>query len=155
MDNTRVNYSVPKYKLASIYQGLRRLAKLVRKLTFYLTITDRRIYGDCAIRLSLECLGEFIVAYDFQDERPHHYQALVAKFHQLQCVIDEINDENLVRRKPVEKGELDARKGTKALLMRPDSLMLSIYEEIGKIDNDISKWRQTVLRPQQVSTANP
>lgn len=144
-------HSVPKYKLASIYQGLRRLAKLVRKLTFYLSKTDRRIYGDRAIEASMDCLGEFILAYDFQDERPQHYMKMVATFHKLQCLIDEINEENLVRRQFACKEDRDPKIGTYAQVPRADRLMLMIYNEIGKIDSDISKWRQVAMR---TATAN-
>lgn len=152
-------HSVPKYKLASIYQGLRRLAKLVHKLTFYLSKTDRRIYGDRAIEACMDCLGEFILAYDFQDERPQHYMKLIAVFHKLQCMIDEINEENLVRKQFAYKDERDPKKGTFAQVPRADKLMLMIYNEIGKIDSDISKWRQVARWPcvlrQQTSALNP
>lgn len=136
-------YAVPKYKLASIYQGLRRLAKLVRKLTFFLTKTDRRIYGDRLIESVLDCLGEFIIAYDFQDERPQHYLKLVAKFHIVQCLMDEINDENLVRKKDCDESEVTPNTGTQAQLSRPDKLVLMIFNEIGKIDNDIANWKRS------------
>ena len=150
MNNSQ--YTLPKYKLATIYQGLRRLVKLVRKMTFYLTITDRRIYGDRAILLASECLGEFIIAFDFQDERPQHYLKLVAKFHQLQCILEEINDANLIRKKPTVKKEDDPFTGTQTQLMRADKLVLAIFNEIGKIDDDISRWRRVAMH---TAPANP
>ena len=101
----------------------------------------------------MDCLGEFIIAYDFQDERPQHYLKLVAAFHKLTCLIDEINDEDLVR-KGKSNDETGIATGTQAALPRADKLMLLIYNEIGKIDSDISKWRQVAMRPAPANLGN-
>ena len=73
MADSRVDYTVPKYQLASIYQGLKRLSKLIHKLPFHMTHENKRNYGDRIIGKMLDCFENFIIAFDFQDERPHYY----------------------------------------------------------------------------------
>lgn len=148
-------YALPKYKLATIYQGLIRLNHLIRKMTFCLSKTDRRIYGDRAIEYAMNCLGEFIVAFDFNEERPQHYMRLVAEFHKLQCCIDIINNENIIRKGIPVKMDIDANYGTRTKLMRADRLMLAIFNEIGKIDNDIMRWRHTAIPSSPLASQTP
>ena len=89
--------SLPKYKLAGIYQGLVRLRHETRKMTFCMSKTDRRMYGDEAMRLMRECIENFVIAYDFAEERPMHYVKLCGVFHVFQTLIDEIDMYHVLR----------------------------------------------------------
>lgn len=76
-----IGYSVPKYKLASIYNYIKPLIPLTMKLQFFMSRKDAQIYATNAEKYLMESLGDFIIAFDHQDERPHHYQALEGNLH--------------------------------------------------------------------------
>lgn len=143
------NFTVPKYQLASIYQGLHRLMHQVRKSQFFMTKTDRRIYGDRAQELALQCIKDFCIAFDFQDERPHYYMMLVGDVHALMSLVDEIRDGNIL--KCVSRDLRDTRT---QLPKSNENMYLQLYDEIGKIDSDIGKWRAVALRSKP-SNENP
>ena len=138
MENAKENFTVPKYQLATIYKGIQRLSRLIRKYYFYMTQADRIVYYD-DLKLAIhECKRDFCIAFDFQDERPHWYMKLVGDFHCLMSLVDEIRDEGVLRN--------PSPKGTNTELPKTsEKLILRTYEEIGKIDEDISKWRTTAL----------
>lgn len=119
-----------------------------------MTKVDRQIYGNQALQLATQCVIDFCIAYDFYEERPRYYMKLVGDFHALWSVVDEIDKFHLLK---TPKGDLTTGKDgtlTSDLVRRSDKLLLQIFEEIGKIDEDISKWRSVALRSTNVST-NP
>lgn len=151
MEYAKENFSVPKYQLASIYKGLVRLCGILTKYYFYMSQADRIVYYNPMMLQVSECLKDYCIAFDFQDERPSWYKKLVGDFHTLTCFVDRIKNERVLRNptKNVEDGtSVELPKTTEKLLLRT-------YEEIGKIDEDISKWRPTALGSKNVSKSNP
>lgn len=135
-----VNYTVPKYQLASIYKGLKRLSKHIHKLPFHMTQENKRNYGDRLISRMLDCFEDFVIAFDFQDERPHYYMKLTGAIHVVMTLMDEILEEHILI---PQRHEMD--KNGKQIPNKQDKLIIQIYEEIGKIDTDISKWRTSAI----------
>ena len=135
-----LNYSVPKYQLATIYRGLKRLSKHIHKLPFYMTQENKRNYGDTLIQNMLQCFKDYIIAFDFQDVRPHHYKQLVGDIHVITTLMDEVLDEHVLI---PQKHAVD--KDGKTVYNKQDKLVIQIYDEIGKIDTDISKWRTSAI----------
>lgn len=135
-----MDYSVPKYQMASIYKGLKRLAKRVHKLQFEMTKENKRIYGDRISDRVLDCIEDFVIAYDFQDERPHYYMKLTADIHIVMSLMDEIIDEHIL----IPKAHVTGSDG-RAVPNKQDKLVIQIYEEIGKIDTDMGKWRVSAI----------
>ena len=135
-----MDYTVPKYQLASIYKGLKRLSRLIHKLPFYMTKENKRNYGDTLIQNMLQCFKDYIIAFDFQDVRPHHYKQLVGDIHVMMTLMDEVVDEHIL---VPQKHTLD--NNGKMVYNKQDKLVIQIYDEIGKIDTDISKWRASAI----------
>jgi len=135
-----VNYSVPKYQLASIYKGLKRLSRHIHKLPFHMTQENKRNYGDRIVSRMLDCFDNYIIAFDFQDERPHYYMKLVGSIHVIMTLMDEIVDEHIL----IPQKHVTDKDG-KQIPNKQDKLVIQIYEEIGKIDTDISKWRTSAI----------
>lgn len=150
MENIKAEFKVPKYQLATIYKGLIRLTRMTRKLYFYMTQADRIVYYDEVKKLLHECKRDFCIAFDFQDERPHWYMLLVGDFHTLTSLIDEIRDENVLKNPLTKVKDKDKDTLTK-IPKTKEKLLLRIYEEIGKIDEDICKWRATAINSKNAS----
>lgn len=151
MENAKENFAVPKYQLASIYKGLQRLCDMLTKYYFFMTQADRIVYYNPLALCCNECIKDFCIAFDFQDERPHWYMKLVGDFHTLTSLVDRINRNGVLRtptKKLKDETSVELPKTTEKLLLRT-------YEEIGKIDEDISKWRQVALSSKNVSKVNP
>lgn len=134
------NYSVPKCQMATIYKGLKRLMRHIHKLPFEMTKENKRIYGDRIIERVLDCIEDFVIAYDFQDERPHYYMKLSADIHIVMSLMDEIVDDHILIPKKHEVGS-----DGKSIPNKQDKLVIQIYEEIGKIDTDMGKWRVSAI----------
>ncbi len=135
-----IDYSVPKYQMASIYKGLKRLAKLIHKLPFSMTAENKRIYGDRIINRVLDCIENFVIAYDFQDERPHYYMKLTGNIHVVMSLMDEIVDEHIL----IPQAHKVDSEGHEVPNSQ-DKLVIRIYDEIGKIDTDMGKWRPSAI----------
>lgn len=136
-----VGYSIPKYKLATIYKELNPLIEKTKKLQFFMTRKDAQIYQFNAEKLILQALMDFIIAFDFQDERPHYYMKLEGELHAFSCIIDMIDGQNLIRttNRMIDITNIQIPKNG-------EKLMMDIYEHIGKIDEDMTKWRAVAMR---------
>ncbi len=138
--STKNNYSVPRYQLATIYQGLKRLSYLVHRLMFFMTKDNKRIYGETLAKSVLDALHAFIIAFDFQEKRPDHYMELVGKIHEIMCDMDMI----IANKALMQMGHKKDKDG-KEIPNKEDKLIIQIYEEIGKIDMDTRKWKPVAL----------
>lgn len=135
--------SIPKYRKATIYYGLIRLHHKIRSMCFCMSKTDRIEYGRDLKKSIAECIKDFVIAFDFESERPLYYMKLVADFHYLTTLVDEIDTYRILR---IPHTDIRNGTNTKDLIKKPEKLILQVYEEIGKIDEDISKWRNSAMR---------
>lgn len=127
---------------ASIYVRLCRLRHKLKKMQFCMAKKDRIVYGTPALEYCNECLRDFVLAYEFADERPRYYRKLAADFAVLRIEIEGINHEGVLR-SPKSKEQQE----TSVLLPTgTDRMYLDLFQVIGEIDEDISKWRQSALR---------
>ena len=127
---------------ASIYIRLCRLRHRLKKMQYFLMKKDRIVYGTPALEYCNECLRDFALAYEFQDERAYYYRKLIADFAVLKVELEGINHEGILRcPKAKELTETNAE-----LPSATDKMYLGIFQIVGEIDEDISKWRQSALR---------
>ena len=138
--------SIPKYKKATIYFALIRLHHKIRTACFCMTKVDRREYGEPLKKAVADCIKDFVVAYDFEAERPRYYMKLVADLHYLTVIVDEIDAYKVLRVPAKDVMDIVSGTRTEGWTNKPEKVILQIYEEIGKIDEGISKWRSTAMR---------
>lgn len=111
-------------------------------MQYFLMKKDRIVYGTPALEYCNECLRDFVLAYEFQDERAYYYRKLIADFSVLKVELEGINHEGLLRcPKAKELTETNAEFPSAT-----DKMYLGIFQIVGEIDEDISKWRQSALR---------
>ena len=85
---------------ASIYIRLCRLRHRLKKMQYFLMKKDRIVYGTPALEYCNECLRDFALAYEFQDERAYYYRKLIADFAVLKVELEGINHEGVLRNLP-------------------------------------------------------
>lgn len=127
---------------ASIYVRLCRLRHRLKKMQFFMAKKDRIVYGTPSLEYCNECLRDFVLAYEFQDERAFYYRKLIADFAVLKIELEGINHEGILRcpkNKECSETIVDLPPDT-------DRMYLAMFQIVGEIDEDISKWRQSALR---------
>lgn len=105
-----------------------------------MTAVNRRRYGDRAIDLILDAIGDFQNAYDFEDDRYEHLKKMcstIAKFIRLARIIGERNAIELpLRHEPLS----------------PNAMRLAIFERIASLDEGATKWRNSIVKKRQKGT---
>lgn len=101
---------------------------------------DRIIYGTPVIQECNEVLRDFVLAYEYRDERESYMRKLVADFAVLKVDIEGINHEHVLR----EPKSKDHAATAVDLPATTDAMYLRTYEIIGLIDQDITKWRNSL-----------
>ena len=66
-------------------------------MQYFLMKKDRIVYGTPALEYCNECLRDFALAYEFQDERAYYYRKLIADFAVLKVELEGINHEGVLR----------------------------------------------------------
>lgn len=146
INNTiRKIHTMAKIQMSSIYVQLCRLRHHLKKMQFMMTKADRLVYGKPAIECCNEVLRDFVLAYEFQDERTYYYKKLVADFAVLRIELEDINHEGILR--SMRKEELTSAQ---QMPKSTDKMYLRIFEIVGMIDEGIAKWRSTALRGKNV-----
>ena len=66
-------------------------------MQYFLMKKDRLVYGTPAMEYCNDCLRDFVLAYEFQDERAYYYRKLLADFAVLKVELEGINHEGVLR----------------------------------------------------------
>lgn len=134
-----------KIQQANIYINLCRLRHNLKKMQFMMTKANQQIYGRPAIEYCNNVITDFVLAYEFQEERTYYYKKLIADFAVLRIELEGINHEQILRgKKNEDSGDCEMPKTT-------DKMYLRIFEIAGQIDEGITKWRSTALRDNHVT----
>jgi|BioPla2DNA2_1021312.scaffolds.fasta_scaffold26188_2 hypothetical protein len=118
---------------AGIYVDLYNMRKLLKRAQFAMSKADRIIYGTPVLVKNGEVLADFVLAYDFADERDKYIRKMCADFEVLKLDLRIIAEDNVLKCPDPENAR-----------MKPETLKIEIFELVARIDEGITKWRKSV-----------
>lgn len=118
---------------AGIYVDLYNLRKLLKRAQYVMTKADRIIYGTPALKECADTLADFVMAYDFAEERIRYIHKMCADFEVLKTDLRIIAEDNILKcPDPQNAG------------MRPEAFKLLIFDLVARIDEGMTKWRNSL-----------
>ena len=111
---------------------------LLLRAELMMTKVDRVRYANRAIEQILDVIREFILAYDFEDDRKVHLERMSANIAVLLRTMRIIARRNII----CIPTKIDA--------MTPDQIKHELMEHIAKLDEGATKWRKSYLGKQRV-----
>ena len=127
---------------SSIYAGLKRLIKLIYTTKFLSTKADRINYIEPNIRYLEMSLCKYIMAFNCQDKRRDYMDECVGAFGVFRVLFEQNRERGVIYfiRKKDNDGKII--KGNEGI----SSEEIEIIELIGRIDNDMSKYRLSLSK---------
>ena len=120
---------------AGIYVDAYQLRKLLKRAQYVMTKTDRVIYGTPVLKEVGDVLADFVIAYDFPEERQKYLHKLYADFEVLKLDLRIIAEDNVLKcPDPLNAG------------MKPEGFKIQIFELVARIDEGITKWKSSLDR---------
>lgn len=104
------------------------------KALLMMTHANRREIGARAFAATGEIISEFVMAYEFPQERYYHFKRLCAKFEVLKIDLREIHDGPILQSPHPETHET------------PENIRFQIFELVAKIDDAIGRWKSRVIK---------
>lgn len=118
----------------SIPVDAEELLDLLLRAEPMMNAVNRRRYGDRAVNLILDVLGDFQLTYDFEEDRLLHLKQMchtIAKFIRIMRIIGRRNViEIQLKHEP----------------LTPQQMNLQIFEHVAKLDEGATKWRKSILK---------
>ena len=111
---------------------------LLLRAELMMTKVDRVRYANRAIEQILDVIREFILAYDFEDDRKVHLERMSANIAVFLRTMRIIARRNIIC------------IPTKFDAMTPDQIKHELIEHIAKLDEGATKWRKSYLGKQRV-----
>ena len=111
---------------------------LLLRAELMMTKVDRVRYANRAIEQILDVIREFILAYDFEDDRKVHLERMSANIAAFLRTMRIIARRNIIC------------IPTKFDAMTPDQIKHELMEHIAKLDEGATKWRKSYLGKQRV-----
>lgn len=111
---------------------------LLLRAELMMTKVDRVRYANRAIEQILDVIREFILAYDFEDDRKVHLERMSANIAVFLRTMRIIARRNII----CIPNKFDA--------MTPDQIKHELMEHIAKLDEGATKWRKSYLGKQRV-----
>ena len=111
---------------------------LLLRAELMMTKVDRVRYANRAIEQILDVIREFILAYDFEDDRKVHLERMSANIALFLRTMRIIARRNIIC------------IPTKFDAMTPDQIKHELMEHIAKLDEGATKWRKSYLGKQRV-----
>ena len=111
---------------------------LLLRAELMMTKVDRVRYANRAIEQILDVIREFILAYDFEDDRKVHLERMSANIAVFLRTMRIIARRNIIC------------IPTKFDAMTPDQIKHELMEHIAKLDEGATKWRKSYLGKQRV-----
>ena len=118
---------------AGIYVDLNEMRKLLKRAQYVMTKADRIIYGTPVLEKNGEVLADFVLAYDFPDERDKNIRKMCADFEVLKLDLRIIAEDNVLKCPDPQNAQ-----------MRPDTFKILIFDLLGRVDEGITKWRNSL-----------
>ena len=116
-----------------IYVDLYELRKLLKRAQYTMTKADRIIYGTPVLKENGDVLADFVMAYDFPDEREKYIRKMCASFEVMKFDLRIIAEDNVLKCPDPENAQ-----------MKPETFKILFFELVARIDEGITKWRNSL-----------
>lgn len=141
----RSEYYEPKFlpderEQPSIYVDSYELLKLMLRAEVMMTQVDRIRYCNRAIKEIQDVRSEFMLAYDFEEDRMEHLKKMFAHAVNFIDIMRIIGEVNAIRVQP----EHDR--------MTPDQMKKELLNRVASLDEGITKWKKSVQQSKRKGT---
>ena len=106
-----------------------------------MTKVDKIRYNNRAVDQILDVIKEFVLAYDFEDDREIHLKRMCANVTVFIRTMRLINDRNIIH----VFNPLETEK--------PDSVKMKIMEHLGKLDEGVTRWKNSIIKSRNKGTS--
>lgn len=106
-----------------------------------MTKVDKIRYNNRAVDQILDVIKEFVLAYDFEDDREIHLKRMRANVTVFIRTMRLINDRNIIH----VFNPLETEK--------PDSVKMKIMEHLGKLDEGVTRWKNSIIKSRNKGTS--
>lgn|SRR5574344_239407 len=132
-----------------IYVDCKKLRRLIQRSQKCMTKADRIIYGTPMLEMCGRVLSDFILAYDFEDERSYYIKKFLSEFYVLKLDIETINEFGILKTTKDSNGEdLYTKEGKRLIkLGGEDSNLLrrEMTEIVARLDEGMKRWRSSLI----------
>lgn len=133
---------------SSIYINLVRLREKIYGSMFHMMKGDRLVFGRPLLEASGEALGNFILAFMVKEDKVKYMDKCIGWFTRLRIDLDFCVRENIIKFK--KRTHMKDKDGNVVPCETPEdkvnSQKIELFVLIGKIDNDMCKWRQSIAK---------
>ncbi|MCR5841969.1 MAG: hypothetical protein K6G86_07820 [Bacteroidales bacterium] len=125
------------------------LHKLLLQAEMMMNKVDRIRYATRAISRIEGVIEEFVLAYDFEDDRLYHLKRMWANIAILIRLIRIIGETGAIRVQPHHRPKDPKRLETERPPMTPDRMKLEILNYVQSLDEGATKWKNSVIKHRQ------
>ena len=101
---------------------------------------DRIRYGNRAVVQIQDVIKEFMLAYDFEEDRWIHLKRLCANMAVFMWTVRLIGGRNVISVRDARSGET------------PDQMKVRIIESLAKLDEGVTRWRKSITKNRNKGT---
>lgn len=139
---------------SSIFVNLKVLRTKLYRVQFMMDKSARIIYGTPLMQMCGECIKYFTIAFLQHNERKLEYLDLcIGCYAVLRADMDFVIEENIIHFPHNKPQQTNAQNKAKANVL-PEELVsrqkILLFELVGKIDNDMLKWRASLTKGKTV-----
>lgn len=127
-----------------IYIDFKKLRRILQRAQVCMTKSDRIIYGTPMLAQCAKALGDFVMAYDFEDERTYYIKKMIADFTVLRVDIETVNECGIIRAVSETRRSTPPER-TMLVVEKPDILRRELSELVAKIDQGIQRYKNSVI----------
>lgn len=110
------------------------LYDLLMRAEMMMTKADRMRYGNRAVAQIQDVIKEFMLAYDFEEDRWIHLKRLCANMAVFMWTIRLIGGRNIISVKAKDSS------------VTPDRMKVMIMESLAKLDEGVTRWRKSITK---------
>ena len=123
-----------KVEKAGIYVDAYELRKVLKSAQFLMTKAERIVYGTPVLSECAQFMSDFVMAYEFEEERTYYFKKMSASFEVMKSDLRIIAECHVLKGTSSDHAE-----------MKADTMIVRIFELVGRIDDGISKWKRSAL----------
>ena len=110
------------------------LYDLLVRAEMMMTKADRMRYGNRAVTQIQDVIKEFMLSYDFEEDRWIHLKRLCANMAVFMWTIRLIGGRNIISVKAKDSS------------VTPDRMKVMIMESLAKLDEGVTRWRKSITK---------
>lgn len=110
------------------------LYDLLVRAEMMMTKADRIRYGNRAVAQIQDVIKEFMLAYDFEEDRRIHLKRLCANMAVFMWTVRLIGGRNVINVRDARSGET------------PDQIKVRIMESLARLDEGVTRWRKSITK---------